>query len=56
METQKDISGVVEKLASTERNFIIEKGQSTIELEKFKLEQGSIEKFSKIFKNIIRSK
>lgn len=52
----EDISATIRELSKTERNFIINKGQSTIELEKFKYDQNSIEKFSKIFKNILKSK
>lgn len=50
----KDISAVIGELSKTERNFILEKGQSTIEFEKFKYDQNSLERLSKIFKNIIK--
>ncbi|WDF64774.1 hypothetical protein [Flavobacterium sp. KACC 22763] len=51
---KEDVTSVIAEFSKTERNFVIEKGQSTIELEKFKFEQNSIEKASKIIKNIIR--
>ncbi|WP_312331928.1 hypothetical protein [Sphingobacterium sp.] len=49
-----DISTVISKLSSTERNFIIEKGQSTIELEKIKMDNTSFDKFGKLLKDVIK--
>lgn len=50
---EADVSTIILELSKTERNFILEKGQTTVEFEKFKHDQKSIEKFAKIFKNII---
>lgn len=49
----KDLSFTNQKLAETERNFIIHKGQTTVELEKLKNENYAFEKFTKVFKGVI---
>ncbi|WP_407494662.1 hypothetical protein [Elizabethkingia anophelis] len=53
---EKDISSVINELSKTERNFILEKGQTTIEFEKFKYDQNSLQRFSKILKNFTKNK
>lgn len=53
---QNDISSVINTLSSTERNFVIEKGQSTIELEKIKMDNSSFDKFGKLLKEILKIK
>ncbi len=52
MENDGSLHKVIEKFATTERNFILEKGQSTVDLEKAKVDQKSsndiLEKIAKI--------
>ncbi|OCA77109.1 hypothetical protein BBI01_01205 [Chryseobacterium artocarpi] len=54
--TEKDIANVIKELVKTERNFILNKGQSTIDLERFKNNEASTERLLKIFKNTINLK
>lgn len=48
------IKEVVVALAHTERNHLLEKGQSTIELEKYKVDQGNTNELLKIIPRLIK--
>ncbi|SHG16244.1 hypothetical protein SAMN05443549_102266 [Flavobacterium fluvii] len=50
----RDLTFTNQKFADTERNFIIQKGQTTVELEKLKNENYAFEKFAKVFKGVLR--
>lgn len=50
---KEDVSAIVVELSKAERNFILEKGQTTIEFEKFKYENNSLDKFTKLLKNVL---
>lgn len=52
----ESISEVIKELASTERNFKLSKGESTVELEKFKTDQASNQKIIDALAGLVGSK
>lgn len=53
---EDSISSVIKELAATERNFKLSKGESTVELEKFKTDQASNQKIIDALAGLISNK
>lgn len=55
-DTEGSIAGVIKELSSTERNFKLSKGESTVELEKFKTDQASNQKIIEALAGLVSAK
>lgn len=53
---EESISDVIKELASTERNFKLSKGESTVELEKFKTDQANNQKIIDALTGLVSAK
>ncbi len=53
---EESISEVIKELSSTERNFKLAKGESTVDLEKYKTDQASNQKIMESLAGLINAK